>query len=624
MFSGMLAKTALCALLQLSVKRSSKELRKSYDYVIIGGGTSGLVVANRLSEDPSKTVLVIEIGDLADEACIWTPIRSVTRPPPQPDLCVKHRFNITTLPQPGILNATTRYSLGAVVGGSSAVNGMFFDRGTASDYDAWEALGSPGWGWKDLYPYFKKSVRLSIPDAERTKKYGYTWDEEAYAGNDGEGEGWVWASYPSFQYPSTKIMWNAWDDLNITGPKEHAAGYGVGRFWVPTSQHPTNTTRSYARFGYYDPVASRPNYDLLVGHKAVRLILTDSTKVATRVVAVEVVNRHNETERFAVQGAKEYILAAGAVHTPQILELSGVGARDVLEGAGIKVIVELPGVGNNFQDHAQPRYQCTFQKDLFPNPNTLFDNATFLAEAQAELAAKNTGPLTLALGNSAVFLSLSTVSQSPSNFLTSLTSQSTTYLPANLHSTVLAGYTAQKAALAKAFASDKSTVYESPFNAACGRTMVINKPLSRGSVHINASDPTGDPLLDFRVFSNPLDLQQAIEFIKFTRSYIKTPTLAPLAPVETGPGPNVADSDVEGMIRHIRATSGPTSFHASGTAALLPKNLGGVVSPTLRVYGVQGLSVVDASIIPLIPSAHLSATVYAIAEKAADIIKARG
>lgn len=141
----------------------------------------------------------------------------------------------------------------------------------------------------------------------------------------------------------------------------------------------------------------------------------------------------------------------------------------------------------------------------------------------------------------------------------------------------------------------------------------MQKPLSRGTIHINASNPTGAPIIDFRVFSNSLDIELAVEFIKFTRNWVKAPTLAKLGPVETGPGPNVTDAAA--LETWVHATSGPTSFHVCGTAAMMPRKLGGVVDSNLRVYGVKGLSVVDASIFPLVPSTHLSATVYAVAEK---------
>lgn len=251
-------------------------------------------------------------------------------------------------------------------------------------------------------------------------------------------------------------------------------------------------------------------------------------------------------------------------------------------------------------------------------------NATFLAEAQAEYTNNKTGPLTMALGNTAAFLSFPTVERDVLSFLQTLNRQSdAAYLPPGLHPTVIEGYKVQKRLLGDRFSHEESAVYETPFNAACGRTIIIQKPFSRGSIHINASDPFGDPVIDFRVYSNPLDIDQAISYIKFTRRYIKTPTLAPLAPVETGPGTNVSDTDRAALEQWLHATSGPTSFHASGTAALAPRKLGGVVDPELNVYGVKGLRVVDASIIPLIPSTHLSATTYAIAEKAADIIKGR-
>jgi choline dehydrogenase-like flavoprotein len=244
----------------------------------------------------------------------------------------------------------------------------------------------------------------------------------------------------------------------------------------------------------------------------------------------------------------------------------------------------------------------------------LLNNDTFWNESLAEYYANKTGPITVALNNQVVFLPLNMTHSSPGAYLSKLAAQAAgDHLPSDYPASVIAGYVAQKKVLGKLYASDLAAVYETPFSGACSRTMVIQKPLSRGTIHINSSNPTGSPIINFRTYSNPLDVELAIEFIKFTRKYINTPTLAPLGPVETGPGANVTDS--EALERWIHATSGPTSFHVSGTAAMMPRELGGVVSPDLKVYGVQGLSIVDASIIPLIPSTHLSATVYAIAEK---------
>jgi choline dehydrogenase-like flavoprotein len=227
--------------------------------------------------------------------------------------------------------------------------------------------------------------------------------------------------------------------------------------------------------------------------------------------------------------------------------------------------------------------------------------------------------LTLSLANGGTFLTLNTTHRDPETFLQNLAAQSAdAFLAPNLPKEVIAGYVAQKKALLKLYASIDATIYETPFTGPCSRTTIINKPLSRGNIHINPSNPSGPPVIDFRVFSNPLDIEYAVETLLFSRKYMNTPTLEPLKPVETGPGPNV--TDFAALKAYIHATSGPTSFHVSGTAAMLPRDLGGVVDPELRVYGTKGLSIVDASIMPLIPSNHLSATVYAVAEKVCRVL----
>ncbi|KAF2749978.1 GMC oxidoreductase [Sporormia fimetaria CBS 119925] len=596
-----------------TVKHSVQELRSSYDYVVVGGGTAGLVVGNRLSEDPTKTVLVVEIGYFGDEPCIWQPSQWIPRLTNQA-ACLKHIFNDTTMPQPEINNSTANgvYMTGAIVGGTSAINGMVFDRGSRADYDAWESLGNPGWGWDGLFPYFKKSSSFTPPREDTVKRYGMTWDDAAYGG------GPIQSTFSNYHYPGFQYVWKAWEELGITGPKDHALGDAVGRFWLPASQDPVNQTRSYARYGYYDSITHRKNYHLLIGHKAERLRLSKKNVVE----GVVIYDRNDPEKKYTVKITKEVILAAGGAHTPQILQLSGLGPRAVLRAAGIAEKVDLPGVGENFQDHPQARFSCSFAKDLWPNPDALATNITFQDEAIAEYQANKSGPLTLSAANAGAFLNLKTTHSSPSSFLAQLAAQRPeAHLPRDLPKAVIAGYTAQKKVLEKLYARDNAATYEAPFNGACSKTVILQKPLSRGRIHINTADPYGQPVIDYRVFTNPLDVEYAIEALKFTRRFINTNTLAFLEPVETGPGSNVTDwGDWE---KYVRATTGPSSFHVAGTAAMMPRKLGGVVGPDLKVYGVEGLSVVDASIMPLIPSAHLAATVYAVAEKAADFIKKR-
>jgi choline dehydrogenase-like flavoprotein len=287
----------------------------------------------------TETVLVVELGYVADEACIYQP-KSFDRGP-----CAKHRFNMTGIPQPEINNQVWSYGLGAVVGGSSAVNGMVFDRGAKVDYDVWEELGNPGWGWDDLLPYFKKSTTLDAPSAEETKKFGWTWDESAY------GSGPIHASYPAFQWgtqseysrtqysylakaadPYVDLSMAAWKEMNIPEPKEHALGDAIGVFFVPSAEDGVNRTRSYSRYGYYDSAVARPNYHLLVGHKTESLVISADSAAE----GVIIYQRDNPQAKTTVKANKEVVLAAGAAHTPQILQLSGVGPRDVLDAANIK------------------------------------------------------------------------------------------------------------------------------------------------------------------------------------------------------------------------------------------------------------------------------------------------
>ncbi|KAF2468008.1 FAD/NAD(P)-binding domain-containing protein, partial [Lindgomyces ingoldianus] len=302
------------------------------------------------------------------------------------------------------------------------------------------------------------------------------------------------------------------------------------------SQFPVNQTRSYARWGHYERAKSRSNYHILIGHKAKMLQLSEDLNAE----GVSIFDRESSTN-LTINAKLEIILAAGATHTLQLLHLSGIGPREILDQAGIRVRVDLPGVGQNMQDHPQMGYSCVC---------STHHSAARVALLGPGTDHINSGPLTLALTNQGAFLPLRTVNPGYRDFI---------------------------------------------------------------------SKPTSDPVVEFRTFSNPLDMQQAISFIRYTRKYTNGPGLADLRPRESGPGENVT-SDA-GIEKYIWNVTYPISFHISGTASMVPKELGGVVGSDLKVYGVKGLRVVDTSLFPLIPATHLTATVYAVAEKAADIIK---
>ncbi|KAI8206508.1 hypothetical protein K4K52_003109 [Colletotrichum sp. SAR 10_76] len=491
-------------------KTDLNAVAEEYDYIVIGGGTSGLVVANRLSENPAKTVLVVEYGDFPNTINVTVPYFTTY------DQSAR-LYNVTSVPQVHLGNRTSRLRIGATVGGGSSVNGMAWDRGSVADYDAWEALGNPGWGWNNMLKYFRKSSTFAPPSQEYVDKYGYDWNRDAY------GNGPIQVGFPSWQWPAA---------------------------------------------------------------------------------------------------------AAGAVNTPRILQLSGIGPSKLLKGLGINITVDSPGVGANFQDHPSVFMVYDFANDTSVNP-TLMNNATFYNQSWAEYLANKTGPHSHAWGNKVVFTSLRDLDSSNyQNIADALSQQEPLqHLPQVYveNPALVKGFEKQRDALKKQFLNPKAGVVEITFGGAESVPVALQKPLSRGTIAINTTnpDPSIAPLVDFNTISNPIDSLILIRAVAKARAFMSSPSVKSLAAVEMMPGPGAAsDAQIEAIMRQSWVSS---SFdHPAGTAAMMPKEWGGVVDSKLRVYGVKGLWVVDTSVMPILPAAHTQATVYAIAEYAADIIKANG
>lgn len=261
---------------------------------------------------------------------------------------------------------------------------------------------------------------------------------------------------------------------------------------------------------------------------------------------------------------------------------------------------------------------------IHPDINDLFENATFFAEAQAQFAANRSGPLTIASGNCGAFLPLPVITSSFADIASRYEAQDpAAYLPPGEDATVIAGYAAQKKAHAAAMRSKSAAFYNFFLRGSQQEGSVVHlHPLSRGTVFINTTDPYfSPPRVDYRALSNPADGEILVEYTRFTRKYFTQTSLRRFNPVELSPGANVtAPADI---IADLRGRMVPSVFHPIGTAAMMPRELGGVVDEELLVYGVKGLSVVDASVQPDLPGAYTQQTVYAVAEKAADLIKAR-
>ncbi|WQF86348.1 Putative glucose-methanol-choline oxidoreductase, FAD/NAD(P)-binding domain superfamily [Colletotrichum destructivum] len=591
---------------QEQVKTSLDAVREEYDYVVVGGGTSGLVVANRLSENSNKTVLVIEYGDFANTVNVTVPYFVIT------DQSAR-LYNVTSVPQAHLGNRTSRLRIGATVGGSSTVNGMAWDRGSAADYDAWGALGNPGWGWEILLKYFRKSSTLSPPSQEYVEKYGYEWSPGAY------GNGPVQVGFPSWQWPEAALQAQAWaEDGTVPKLTDGADGDNVGIAWLPTNSGGENATRSTAETAYFHPASGRANLHLLVRHygAAVKFKGNETN-------GLDIGSRDGSETKFVK--SKNVILAAGAVNTPRILQLSGVGPERLLQSLDIAVVVDLPGVGANFQDHPAIFMVYDFTNDTAINP-TLMSNETFYNRSWAEYQANRTGPHTHAWGNRVVFTSLQDLD--PANYRSIAEAvgeqEPLLHLPGVYaeNPTLVEGFLRQRDVLREQFLDAKAGVMEFTFGGAENIPVVLQKPLSRGTVTINSTDPDPAvaPRVDFNTIANPVDALLLTRAVAKARAFMSSPAVEPLGAVEVMPGPGVtSDAEIEAAMRDSWLAS---SFdHPVGTAAMMPREWGGVVDSRLSVYGVEGLWVVDASIMPILPAAHTQATVYAVAEYAADLIK---
>jgi choline dehydrogenase len=316
--------------------RSTFDLNSTYDFVIIGGGASGLTVADRLTEDPSTTVLVLEYGPFdAREPSVLVPgLLNLTTTP--------YWFNLTSAPQSHLNNRTFQVTIAAAVGGGTVINSMLFHRGEKADYDAWEQLGAHGWGWSDLLPYFMKSETFTPPSAPFAREWDIEWEGHIHG-----TQGPLQISYPPYQFPIIKNFFHAFHELGVATPSDPSDSSAKGVFWAPSTLDPVERTRSYARTAHYDRVASaRPNYHVLPMAAATKILFDVSNKAN----AVEYIDRATNTT-FKVGSSKEVILAAGAVHTPQLLMLSGIGDKEDLSEHGIECIADAPSVGHNFQDH---------------------------------------------------------------------------------------------------------------------------------------------------------------------------------------------------------------------------------------------------------------------------------
>jgi choline dehydrogenase len=527
----------------------------AWDYVIVGGGTAGCVLANRLSADPDVTVLLLEAGGKDDWIWIHIPVGYLfCIGNPRTDWCYR------TESEPGLNGRSILYARGKVLGGCSSINAMVYMRGQARDYDEWESLGNPGWGWNDVLPVFKRSEDYHL-GADAAHGAGGEWRVER--------QRLSWEILDAFREAMAEAGIPKIGDFN-RGDNE-----GSGLFEV----NQRRGVRWNASKAFLRPAMKRRNLAVLTDAQALRLRLE-----GRRVAGVEF-SRGGE-EMFA--GARvETVLAAGAIGSPQILQLSGIGPGALLRRHGIPVAHDMPGVGENLQDHLQLRmaFKVKNVRTLNEWANTLRGKVSM----GLEYLLFRTGPLTMA----------------PSQ-LGAFTRSDASQRSANLE------YHVQPLSL------DKFGDPLHPFPAFT--TSVANlRPTSRGSVMIKSPDPLAAPAIRPNYLSTDTDRSIAAASLKLTRGIARQPALAKYQPEEFLPGAKFR-SDEE--LARAAGDIGTTIFHPVGTCKMGPDaDALAVLDARLRVRGIGALRVVDASIMPTITSGNTNSPTLMIAERGSDMIR---
>ncbi|KAJ6098746.1 hypothetical protein N7467_000281 [Penicillium canescens] len=578
--------------LAAAVPHASRSSETQYDYIVVGGGTSGLVIANRLSEQENINVLVIEAGGSVYNNENVTDTLGYGK---AFGTDIDWAYETTKQEYGGGISQTLR--AGKALGGTSTINGMVYLRAQTAQIDAWETVGNKGWNWKNLFPYFRKGEQFQTPE-----KYsfldgsGVTYDP-AYHGFTGPLKvGWSSTQLNDGLAQEVNTTYQNFD-VPVPYNKDPNGGDMVGYSLFPKTVDSELNIREDAARAYYYPYQNRTNLHVWLRTHANKITWKDGEDAIADGVEVTLSNGTTAV----VKATREVILAAGALKSPVLLELSGVGNPDILDKYGIDTKINLPTVGENLQDQmnnglqydSKASYSKSADYVAYPSASQLFPNSTAVGAkllrklpAYAAKVASANGNITKA-------------------------------------SDIQRFFKIQWDLIFKAGIPVAEILLE-PFGNTYDTEYWGSVPFSRGNVHLSSADPTVAATIDPKYFMLDFDLHAQIQAARFIRELFKTEPFADMAGNETSPGLSVvaAGADDQGWSNFIKQNY-RSNFHPISTAAMMPKEVGGVVDTSLKVYGTSNLRVVDASIIPFQVCGHLQSTVYAVAERAADIIKGK-
>ncbi len=534
---------------------TARRLEGDFDYIVIGAGTAGCILANRLSADSRKRVLVLEGGGYDNWIWFHIPVGYLFAiGNPRSDWMYK------TEAEAGLNGRALAYPRGKVIGGCSAINAMISMRGQAADYDHWRQLGLTGWGWDDVRPVFKRIEDHFLGDGE----------------HHGTGGGWR-IEAPRVSWEVLNAVADAAAEMGIPRVADFNTGDNEGISLFHVNQR--RGRRWSAARGFLKPALNRPNLRLETDVVVDRLIFANKRAVGVRF--------RKGSEVIEARARGEIILSAGAIGSIAILQRSGVGPRDWLKENGIDVVHELQGVGRNLQDHLQQRaiYKVSGVRTL----NETYHSLVRRGLMGLDYALRRRGPLTMAPSQLGIF-----------------TRSDPHRERANIQ------FHVQPLSLDKF--GDPLHRFPAITVSACNL-----QPTSRGSIRLRGTDPAAAPIIAPNYLATDEDRQVAADAIRVTRRLMKQHALAKFRPEEYLPGPSVGDSDAE--LAKAAGDIGTTIFHPVGTAKMGTANDPlAVVDERLRVFGIDGLRVVDASVMPTITSGNTNTPTAMIADKGAAML----
>ena len=530
-----------------------------YDYIILGAGSAGCVLANRLSLDPSNKVLLLEAGGTDRRFFIQMPIGYGK---------TYHQKAVNwmymTEPSPDADNKPSYWPRGKVLGGSSSINAMVYVRGNPRDFDEWSELGNPGWSYKEVLPYFKKME---------------SWQNGA--DNFRGGDGPLHVSEVSNQlHPLCDNFLSAAEEIGIKlNPDMNGKNQeGVGNYQITTHKG----QRMSSSRAYLWPVISRTNLTVITNALASKILIKDK-----KAYGVEYLKSGSTHKVYA---KREVILSAGSINSPQLLQLSGVGPKKVLQEASVELIHDSPAVGQNLQDHLSVTY---FYKSKVPTLNDQLRPLLGKVYQGLKYILTRSGPLSLSVNQSGGFIRTRDGLSKPNIQLY--------FSPVS--------YTLESR-------DRRAMMSPDPFSAMLLGVSNCNTN-SRGQLRIKNSDPTSHPIIEPNYLSHEEDVKDLLEGVKVLRKLAKTDSFKPVIGEEFRPGPECQTD--EQLIQHIKDTVW-TVFHPSSTCRMGPDPKSNVVDRNLRVHGIDGLRVADASIFPKLICGNINAATIMVGEKASDLV----